>query len=419
VPALALSGSRLTTALASSGRTTSGPGRGRARAVLAVAQVAIALGLLIGAGLMVRSAERLGRVDPGFEAADVLTARVSLPASRYSGDAEAARFAADAVRRLSALPGITAAAAANSPPMYGESTSGNFVIEGRAESPGASSPLAMFRIVTPGYLHAMGIPLRAGREFAESDRADSVPVALVSEDLARKLWPGGSPLGKRLRIDWGTDHAFREIVGIAGSVRGERLDRPPVAEIYMPFSQHPVAGVSLLVATALPPKSVLEPVRRAIWSIDPDLPVQRLQPVREFVTLSIARRAFSTRLLSAFSCVALLLASLGIYGVLSQLVSERRREIGIRLTLGAQPRDIFRLVAGRGVRLTAAGIAIGVAGAFVLTKTLAALLYDVSPTDPVTFAALTLVMAGVSFVASALPARRATRVDPMVTLRSE
>jgi len=419
VPALSLSGSRLTHALASSGRTTSGPGRGRARAVLAVAQVAIALGLLIGAGLMVRSAERLGRVDPGFEASHVLTVRVTLPTSRYPGDGELARFADETVARLSVLPGVTAAAAANSPPMYGESTSGNFVVEGRAESPTASSPLAMFRIVTSGYLHTMGIPLKAGREFSAADRADSVPVALVSEDLAKKLWPGVSPLGKRVKIDWGTDRAFREIVGVAGSVRGERLDRPPMAEIYMPFSQHPVAGVNLLVATSLPAKSTLESVRRAVWSIDPDLPVPRLLPVRELVTRSIAQRAFSTRLLTAFGAVALLLASLGIYGVLSQLVSERRREIGIRLTLGAQRRDIFRLVAGRGARLTAVGIGIGIAGALVLTKTLEALLYDVSPTDPVTFAALTAVMAAVSFGASALPARRATRVDPMVTLRSE
>jgi putative ABC transport system permease protein len=419
VPALSLSSARLTDALASSGRTTSGPGRGKARAVLAIAQVAIALGLLIGAGLMVRSAERLGRVDPGFEATDVLTVRVTLPSSRYAADADLARFATDVVARLAALPGVTAAAAANSPPMYGESTSGNFEIEGRPDFPAGSAPLAMYRIATPGYLRAMGIPLKAGREFTGADRADSVPVAVVSEDMAKKFWPGESPLGKRVKIGWGSDTAFREIVGVAGSVRGERLDRAPMAEIYMPFAQHPVAGLNLLVATALPEKSTLEPVRRAIWSLDPDLPVPKLVSVRELVTRSVARRAFSTRLLSAFGCVALLLASLGIYGVLSQLVSERRREIGIRLTLGAQRRDIFRLVAGRGARLTAVGIVLGVAGALVLTKALAALLYDVSPTDPATFGVLTAVMAAVSFAASALPARRATRVDPMVTLRSE
>lgn len=419
VPALALSSTRLTDALATNGRTTSGPGRGKARAVLAVAQVAIALGLLIGAGLMVRSVDRLGRVDPGFEAGDVLTVRVNLPPARYPGDGELARFAEQAVVQLRALPGVTAAAAANSPPMYGESTSGDFTIEGRPEFPAASAPLAMYRIVSPGYLRTMGIPVRAGREFTEADRADSRPVALVSEDMAKKFWPGESPLGKRVKIGWGTDQSFREIVGVAGSVRGDRLDRPPIAEIYMPFPQHPVAGVNLLVSTALPAKSTLESVRRALWSIDPDLPLPKLVPVAELVNGSIARRAFSTRLLSAFGGVALMLASLGIYGVLSQLVSERRREIGIRLTLGAQRRDIFRLVAGRGARLTAAGIGIGIVAALVLTKSLGALLYDVSPTDPVTFGVLTLVMAGVSFAASALPARRATRVDPMVTLRSE
>jgi hypothetical protein len=237
--------------------------------------------------------------------------------------------------------------------------------------------------------------------------------------MVSKYLSGRNPVGSRLRVEWGTDAQWRTIVGVVASVRGERLDAAPSPEIYFPFAQHPVSNPVVLLATTLPPAKMLLPVRKAVWSIDRDLPLRSLVPLSEIVAGSYARRRFSTTLLTVFGFAALLIASLGVYGVLSQLVSERRKEIGIRLTLGAQRSDVFRLIAGRGVFLTAAGIGIGIVAALAVTRTLGALLYEVSPTDPLTFAALTAVMAAVSLVATALPAHRATRVDPAIALRQD
>jgi putative ABC transport system permease protein len=387
--------------------------------VLVVSEIAIALTLLIAAGLMLRSAAKLSVLDPGWDASRILTLPVDLPSHRYPDPAAARRFVANAAEKLAALPGISAVAAANTTPLGDSNTNGDFDIEGRPAWPAGKAPTAEFVVVTPSYFPAMGIAVRQGRPFREEDREDATPVALVNESMARRFWPGETPIGKRIRVDWGTDHAWREIVGIVADVRGRRVDQPPQQEIYFPFAQHPTATLSLVLASVLPGEVLVKPAQAALWSIDSELPVPSLVPMKATVLRSFARRRFSTMLLTLFASAALLLATLGVYGVLSQLVSERRREFGIRMTLGAQRGDVFRLVARRGIALASLGILIGMAGAFLITRSLAALLFEVSPTDPLTFAALIAIMGAVSFLATAIPARRATRVDPIVALRTD
>ncbi len=418
-PAIALSPRSLTAALQASGRTMAGSRRGRARAILAVGEVAIALALLIGAGLMIRSATRLSGVDPGFRAADALTLEIVFPESRYASDDTRRAFMRSAMERLAAIPGIQAAGATNSAPLGDSNTTGDFKIEGRPDWAPGQGPLAQYIVATPGHFRALEIPIRGGRAFTEADREGSPPVALVNETMARRFWPDRSPIGRRIQVEWGVDKAWREIVGVVGDVRGERIDRTALPQLYIPFAQHPTPWAAMELRTSLPPEKVLAPVRAAIWSLDRDLPVSSVVRLSQTISQSFAKRRFSTVLLTIFGSVALLLATLGVYGVLSQLVSERRREIGIRLTLGAQRSDVFRLVAQRGVLLTGVGILLGVFGAFAVTRSLGALLYEVSPTDPLTFAALASIMAGVSFLATAIPARRATRVDPIVALRAD
>ncbi|MEP6768735.1 MAG: ABC transporter permease [Acidobacteriota bacterium] len=419
VPALTLSSKSLTAALQTSSRTTSGVGRGPARAVLAVAQIAIALALLIGAGLMVRSAARLSGVDPGFAARNVLALRLALPGSRYASDDAARRFVREAADRVASVPGVSAVAAVNAPPLDNNSTNGNFDIEGRPDWAPGQDPIADYRVVSPGYWKTLEIPIRSGRALSDADREGATPVALINETMARRFWPGESPLGRRIRVEWGSDREWRAVVGVVADVRANRLDRVPIPEIYFPFAQHPRPTLSLVIRTTLPPETALRPVQKAIWSIDADLPVPSLTRMADIVSRTFVRRRFSTLLLTVFGATALLLASLGVYGVLSQLVSERRREFGIRMTLGAQRSDVFALVARRGFALTSTGIVLGVVGAFLVTRSLGALLFDISPTDPATFAALVALMAAVSFLATAIPARRATRVDPVIAMRAD
>ncbi len=419
-PAFTLARGTLNAALGSAGRTTGGRSRARGRTVLAIGEIAVALALLIGAGLMIRSASRLAGVDPGFQPAHVLlVADLTLPDTRYASDDALRAFGRASVAAVASVPGVSGAALTNSPPLAGNNTSGDFKLEGRPDWEPGRQPLAQYRVVTPDYLRLLSIPMRSGRGFTETDQENSLPVALVSEAFATRFFPGKSPIGTRLQVEWGADKSWRTIVGVAASVRGEGLDTAPMPEIYFPFAQHPAHNPVVLLATSRPPEAMLASVRSAVWSIDRDLPLRALVPMSEIISRSYARRSFSTVLLTVFGFAALLIASLGVYGVLSQLVSERRKEIGIRLTLGAQRSDVFRLIAGRGLFLTAVGIGIGVVAALIVTRTLGALLYDVSPTDPLTFATLTALMGGVSLLASAIPAHRATRVDPIVALRAE
>ena len=418
-PAIALSPRSLTAALEASGRTMAGGGRGRTRALLAVGEVAIALALLIGAGLMIRSATRLSGVDPGFRAQQALTLEIVFPESRYASVDQRRAFVRSAMERLAAVPGVLAAGAANSAPLGDSSTTGDFKIEGRPDWGPGQAPLAQYVVATAGYFPALDIAVRAGRAFTDADREGSAPVAIVNETMARRFWRGASPIGRRVQVDWDGDKAWREVVGVVGDVRGERIDQAALPQLYFPFAQHPTPWAAIVLRSPLAPEKLLAPIRAAIWSLDRDMPVPSLVPLSHTISRSFVRRRFSTILLTVFGSVALLLATLGVYGVLSQLVAERRREIGIRLTLGAQRSDVFGLVARRGLMLTGWGIALGVVGALLVTRSLAALLYEVSPTDPLTFAAIALVMAGVSFLATALPARRAMRLDPMVTLRAD
>lgn len=419
-PAFAMARGSLNEALGSAGRTTGGLRRSRGRTALAIGEIAVALALLIGAGLMIRSASRLAGTDPGFQSANVLlTADLVLPDTRYREDDALRAFARASVSSVAGVPGVSGVALTNSPPLAGRNTSGDFKIEGRPDWAPGKEPLAQYRVVTPGYLRLLSIPVRRGRGITDADQENSLPVALVNDALATRFFPGANPIGERLQIEWGKDQAWRTIVGVVSNVRGERLEDAPMPEIYFPFAQHPIENPIILLATAQPPERMLAPVRSAVWSIDRDLPLRALVPMSQIIADSYARRRFSAMLLTVFGFAALLIATLGVYGVLSQLVSERRKEIGIRLTLGAQRSDVFRLIAGRGVLLTCAGIGIGIVAALFLTRALGALLYEVSPTDPLTFAALALLMGVVSLLASSIPAHRATRVDPIVALRAD
>jgi putative ABC transport system permease protein len=311
-PAFTVARGSLNEALGSAGRTTGGLARVRGRTALAIGEIAVALALLIGAGLMIRSASRLAGVDPGFRSTNVLLAAdLVLPDTRYGADETLRAFGRASVASVSAVPGVTGAALTNSPPLAGRNTSGDFKIEGRPEWEPGKQPLAQYRVITPGYLRLLSIPVRRGRGFTDADRENSVPVALINDAFAKRFFSGTDPIGARLQVEWGTDTAWRTIVGVVAGVRGERLDTAPMPEIYFPFAQHPVENPIVLLATTQRPEKMLGPVRNAVWSIDRDLPLGALVPMSQIIAGSYARRRFSTVLLTLFGFAALLIASLG------------------------------------------------------------------------------------------------------------
>ena len=417
VPALSGTRTNLVGSLkeGTAGGGTSG-GRSRLRASLVVAEVALSLVLLTGAGLMVKSFLNVQRVDPGFQTANLLTMRVSPPGARYEGGAAVIEFYRSIEERIAGLPSVAGVSIVNTVPVGGSRwSSDSWTIEGRPPWEAGQEPSAGWLSVTPDYLKTMGIPLLRGRFLDSRDVDGAPPVLVINETFARRYWPDSDPIGQRL-MWWGT---LREIVGIAGDVyhRGPLTDVVP--EAFLSHAQVPVRTMDVLVRTAADPRELFPSVRSAIWSVDSSLPLFAVATLEENLGASISGPRVLANLLTGFAAMAALLAAIGIYGVMAYSVSSRTREIGVRLALGADSGRVLKMVVGSGLALAGIGVALGIVGAAALTRLIASLLYGVSPLDPVTFGGVALLLLGTSALASFLPARRASRVDPVLALRQE
>ena len=421
-PAFQVSGTGAAPALQDSD-TRSGAGVRAAamRRVFVVSQLALSLVLLAGAGLLIRSLWQLGQVDPGFRASNVLTMRVALSPSRYAEPPAQASFYNQVIERVQDLPGVEAAAMISDPPVSGGVGlwKNGFHVVGRPEPAPGERTYAYLRWITPGYFRTLGIPLLRGRTLEETDNAASPWVVVVDEAFARQFFPGEDPIGKHLTISMGPQRLPREIVGIVGGVRQTALEMEGEPHMYVPYAQTPLSYGTILARTAGDPSGFAAAVRREVQAVDGQQPVYAIQTLEQIIATSVSDRRFNMLLLAAFAGVALALAGIGVYGVIAYSVGQRRREIAIRMALGAAPRDVFSLFVGDGLRLILMGTALGLAGAVGLTRLLGNQLYAVAPRDPWTFGGVTIVLAAIALLACWMPARRAMRVDPMVALRHE
>ena len=404
------------------GRGLAGGGQ-RLRGGLVVAQMALAMTLLAGAGLLLRSFDRLRRVDPGFRPESALTFRLALPDGAYAEEARRSAFFTELLSRLEALPGVRAAGAVMGVPLGGLSYVLSFEVEGRPKLPPAQQPSMQVRVATPGYLETMGIPVRRGRSLQPQDTAGAPAVVVLSETAVRRFFPDEDPLGKRIVVGWrrpeGLPPAGGEVVGVVGDVKELGLDQSDPPEVYIPYAQLPTSAMDVVLRTGVAPLSLTRSVSAAVARLDPELPVARLQTLDAIVARSVSEPRFYMLLLGAFAAMAVSLAALGIFGVMSYAVVQRRREIGVRVALGANPRDVLGMVLRQALLLALAGVGLGLLGALAFSRVIASLLFRLSPTDPMTLAAVGLVLTAVALLASYLPARRATRVDPLSALRSE
>jgi predicted permease len=399
--------------------SSAGYRRVNTRRLLVISEVALALMLLVGGGLMVRSFDRLRAVDPGFNPNSLLTMTVSLAGSTYSGPAKRVPFFNELLLRIESLPGVQSVSAINHLPLSGDVWTLPFTIEGRpAPAPGEKQG-AVYRIIRPNYFRTMGGTLLKGRDFTVHDDDSSPPVVIVSEAFARRYWPNQDPLGKRIEVgDDGPNP--REIVGVVKALKQNDWTAEPNLEMYLPHLQSPSPrGLTLVVRSNGDPLALVAGVENHVWSIDKHLPVSEIRTMEEVIAGSIEQQRFNMFLLGLFASVALILAIVGIYGVMSDSVTSRTHEIGIRMALGAQRTDVLRMVIRQGMALAVIGIAIGLVGAFWLSQFMSSLLYEISPTDRTTFILIPLVLALVILCACWIPARRATKVDPLVALRYE
>jgi putative ABC transport system permease protein len=398
-------------------RGTAAKGTGLARAALVAAEVALALMLLVGAGLLLKSFARLQSVNPGFATDNVLTAQVALPSSRYA-DATARRaFWARLVDRARALPGVTAAGLTSNVPFNGNVSSGSYAIVGYTPGPTEAAPHGRQEVVGGDYFRAMQIPVIEGRVFNDGDSGDSAPVVVVDQYLANKYFAGSSAVGHQIR-GGGPNSPNITIVGVVGTINTIDLAEPVMKErLYYPVSQVPIGSMAVTLKTTLDPSTLVAPLREAVQSIDPDQPLADVRTMDQWIARSLATRRAPTVLLALFGASALVLSAIGIYGVLAFGVAQRVREFGIRQALGADRRSILSLVLAHGMRTTAIGIVVGLAGSFLLTRFLQSLLVGVAKHDPIVFAAVTGLLLVVAFAACYLPARRATNIDPMIALR--
>ncbi len=396
----------------SSGSTGS-PFASRVLGALVVAEVALALVLLVGAGLMTRSFQQLLQVSPGFDGTNVVSARVLLPATKYQRPA-VARFYDEVLERLRRAPGIRSASAVSALPLQnvGAASSLPFTVEGQ-QPPPAEDPMAEVRMVAAGYFETMRIPLVEGRYLDDRDADTGPRVSLINQTMARRYFPGQSPLGRTIQ----NPHGKSEVVGVVGDVRNEGLESEPKKQVYLPMRQSPSAGMALVARTEGDPTALAMTLQRAIWDVDPQQPIYELSTADQLVARAVFLPRLSATLLALFALAALLLAVLGIYGVLSYSVNERTKEIGLRLALGANASDTVRLVLRRSVTLVAAGGAVGLVASLLLTRSLSGILYGVGPFDLPSFAAAVTALLVAGVLASVLPAWRTTRVDPLVTLR--
>jgi putative ABC transport system permease protein len=419
-PALQATKTDFGEALKDGGRTSGGGlGRNRLRGALVVAEVAISLTLLIGAGLMIKSFYEMLRVEPGFKPESVLVLDVALPRAKYAEEAARANFYTHALERIAALPGVQQAGAVNVIPLSRNNTDSAFSVVGRPAPDKGREPQANFRVVSPHYLDALGIPLRRGRHIAPTDRADAPNVIIINEELAAKHFADTDPIGQRLNFGGDDESDHYEIIGIAGNIKHESLIEEIRPEVYTPLAQQPWHTMSIVVRAAGDPAQLGGAVQREIGEIDPEQPVFNVRTMQRVVSESLAPQRVTMGMLGVFAFIALVLASVGIYAVMSYAVTQRTHEIGVRMALGARPHDILRMVVRQGMLLAFIGIAIGLVASYWLMKGLTIMLYGVSASDPVTFGLISLLLLSVSFAANYIPARRATRVDPMVALRYE
>jgi putative ABC transport system permease protein len=420
-PALQAAHFNLNDTLKEGGRDSAAGSRGnRIRGLLVISEVAVSFILLIGAGLLINSFLRLRNVDPGFRSEKVLTMRIVLPEVRYPDRKARAPFYDELIRRVEALPGVTSAAVVTDVPLTNSGNSVGVSIEGRADPAPDRVPIVITRMISSHYFKTMAISLLKGREITETDKVESPPVVVISETTARLFWPSEDPLGKRIKVGVGpnNDNQWLTVIGVVKDVRNNELGIEPKPQMYLPHAQNEFFDPrSLVVRTNVDPLSLAATVRRTVWEIDKDQPVSDISSMEQVVSESVARQRFSMLLLGIFAALALVLAAVGIYGVMSYAVAQRTHEIGIRMALGAQRSDLLKLTIGQGLRLVVTGVVIGLAAALVLTRVMSSLLFGVSATDPITFLTISLVLVSVAVLASYIPAMRATRVDPIFALR--
>jgi putative ABC transport system permease protein len=412
-------------ALKAAGRSgAAGEPRQRLRAMLVVGEVALAVVLLVGATLALRSFVKLTAVDPGFDVDDQLTFSLVMPKPQYPDAARMIAFVRAMDGELAQAPGVIAAGATTQLPFSGQDLENGFRVDGYTAAPGGQPPVAGMRGVTPRYFAALGISIRAGRAFTAADSEDGAPVAIVNEAFAKRYLAGRNPLGARLS-EFGRD-GWRTVVGVSGDVRHAGPEAGARPEVEVPYPQLDPdfmatwsRGLAFVVRSQLPSSAAAPLIRRRVGAVAPSLPLIDVQPMSSLAAEVVAQPRFRTMLLGAFAGLALTLAAVGVFGVLSYFVTQRTQEIGIRMALGAQPRDVLRLVVGRGLALAVIGVGLGLAGALALTRLMQPLLFEVEPTDAASFAAVATTLFGIAAIASYLPARRATRVDPMTSLRQE
>ena len=419
-PALIFSGRNASEVLQGGSRGATGGGE-RLRHGLVVLEVALALIVLTGAGLMTQSMSRLLSVEPGLDPTNLLTMNMSLPQENlYYGPPAHPQFARELRAQVGSVPGVLAVSAVSQLPIGGGMAGRGFVIEGRPDPGRESQPGASYSVICPDYFRTMGIPLLGGREFTEQDAQDAPGVVIINETLARRYWPDEDPLGQRIKIGY-YDSAgpWLTIVGVHRDVRQAGLDRPARPQFFRPYSQAAWPLMTIVVRTAANPGAFVQPIKQALARVEPERAVSGVSTMEEVLADSVTPRRFPLLLLLTFSLIAVTLAAVGIAGVVSFSVTQRRREIGIRLALGASKGDVLRLVLNRSLSAAIVGITLGLVGSFILTRYLTGLLFEVKPMDPVVLVSVAMILTAVAIVASYLPARRATKVDPMIALRSE
>lgn len=375
--------------------------------------------LLVGAGLLIRSLANLNSVDPGFDPHNLLTVRLVLPGSKYREPHQITGFYRDLIHRVEGLPGVRSVGANAFPPFAGPGSATSFEIEGKPKPPAGQEPVADVRVVDANYFRTMNIPMIGGRFFTDAEASEARRVVIVNETLAKQYFPGENPLGKRLTINMKSENVPTEIVGVVGDVKHVGLDTEVRAMTYWPHPELPLGSLTLMIRTSVDPLNLVGAVRREVGAIDKDLPLSDVRTMDQLLGASTARSRFLAVLLSIFAALAMILACVGIYGVMSTTVSQRVREIGIRMALGAGQGDVVRMVVGQGMLLVSIGIAIGLGGALSLTRLLSTFLFGVTATDPVTFVGLATLLAVIALVSCLVPAKRATGVDPLMALRCE
>ena len=424
VPALIAARAKPGETLSDVARDTGGGLSGRhVRRMLVVSEVALAVVLLVGAGLLIRSFQILRRVETGFTTENLLTMRMVLPMPKYAKQEARRAFYDEMLRRVKELPGVESAGVITFLPLSFNGMNFSFSVEGQSSPGDMKLPFALYRVVSPDYFSAMSIPLQRGRFFGAHDNADSQPVILISRRLAEQTWPGEDPVGKRLKIGpLDSPNAWLTVVGVVGNVRQVGLYGDPRMDLYVPYAQERrvfIAPRDLVLRTKGDATAVAGAVRQAVWSVDKDQPVSHVRTMDQVFSAAISQERFQALLLGLFAALALVLACIGLYGVISYAVAQRTHEIGVRMALGARPRDVLRLVLRQGMSLTIVGLVLGIAIGSVATRFLSDLLYGVTARDPLTFVGVPILLLLVAFLACYIPARRATRIDPLVALRYE